>query len=72
MSVAWAGVASAIDERASMSQMFRAAVVQAAPAAFDRDASVARALQLSPEEPDMVRIPKPLLDRLTDALAYAA
>jgi hypothetical protein len=27
---------------------------------------------LSPEEPDMVKIPKTLLDRLTDALAYAA
>lgn len=27
---------------------------------------------MSPEEPDMVKIPKALLDRLTDALAYAA
>jgi hypothetical protein len=27
---------------------------------------------MSPEEADMVKIPKTLLDRLTDALAYAA
>jgi hypothetical protein len=27
---------------------------------------------ISPSEPDMVKIPKALLDRLTDALAYAA
>jgi hypothetical protein len=27
---------------------------------------------MSPEEPDMVKIPKALLDRFTDALAFAA